>query len=75
MILPIITFVLGLLVSVTMLLYIGGGVSGSSFILSLMMQIPTIIFLLIYLIVRAVIKNRDKTLEQLELEKMNIQDL
>ncbi len=61
--------------TISMLVYIGGGISIGSVVLFFMMQIPTIIFMIVYFIVRSITKDNKRSFEKVELEKMNIQDL
>ncbi len=72
LILPIISFVIGLVITISVFLY-EGAIVGGAIIVFFLMQIPTIIYLVVYIIVRSTIKSKDT--EKSELEKMSIQDL
>ncbi len=74
-IIPTIFFIIGLLFSVITVFNIVEGTAFDFVMAFILPQISTIIFYVIYLIVRSTAKEKDKSIEQVELEKMNIQDL
>lgn len=74
LILPIVSSIPGLIVALAMIFQLNVAIIGLLLVL-FAMEIPAIIFLVIYFIVRAVIKDKTKATEHSELEKMNIQDL
>ncbi len=74
LILPILSAIPGFIVSLVMLFQLEATLIGL-LILFFVMEIPAMIFLAVYFIVRAVVKDKVKETAQSELEKMNIQDL
>lgn len=74
LILPILSAIPGFIVAFAMLFNAEAPLI-ALLLIFLATEIPAMIFLAVYFIVRAVVKDKAKETEQSELEKMNIQDL